>query len=100
MTEPIKPSEIKQIIPEFIIKGANECIQDHYQELVRCSKFTQDELMKYIWKYAPEGITRETIFDNHWLDIEPTYRKVGWKVEYDKPAYYESYPATFTFSLK
>ena len=100
MVEPIKPSEIKQIIPEFIIKGANECIQDHYQELARRSKFTQDELMKYVLKYAPEEITRDTIFDNHWLDIEPTYRKAGWKVIYDSPAYCENYPATFIFEIK
>ena len=100
MIEPIKPSEIKQIIPEFVIKGANECIQDHYKELVRRSKFTQNTLMKYVLKYAPEGVTRETIFDNHWLDIEPIYRKAGWKVIYDCPAYCENYPATFTFDIE
>ena len=100
MVEPIKPSEIKQTIPEFVIKGANECIQEHYRELKKESHFTQDELMKYVLKYAPEGITRRTVFDNGWLDIEPLYRRAGWEVEYDKPAYCENYPANFTFSLK
>lgn len=99
MIEPIKPSEIKKFIPEFIIKGANECIQDHYHELKRSSKFTQDELIEYVLKYAPEEVTRANIFDNNWLDIEPTYRKAGWKVIYDGPAYCENYPATFTFYI-
>jgi hypothetical protein len=48
MVEPIKPSEVKQFIPEWIIKGANECIQDHYLELRKESHFTQYELMKYV----------------------------------------------------
>jgi hypothetical protein len=33
------------------------------------------------------------------LDIEDTYREAGWKVEYDKPAYCENYPANFTFRV-
>lgn len=99
MVEPIKPSEVKQFIPEWIIKGANECIQDHYLELRKESHFTQDELMKYVLKYAPEDTTRRTVFDNNWLDIEPIYRRAGWIVEYDKPAYCENYPANFTFKI-
>lgn len=100
MTEPIKPSEVKQIIPEFVIKGANECIQKHYHALERRSHFTQDALIDCILKYKPnEEINRHTLFDNHWLDIEPIYRIAGWEVEYDKPAYCEDYPANFTFRI-
>lgn len=103
MVEPIKPSEITQIIPEWVIKGANECIQAHYQELIRESHFTQDELISYVSKYAPDygenANIRNMLFKNHWLDIEPTYRRVGWIVNYDKPAYNESYPTNFTFKL-
>lgn len=99
MIEPIKPSEIVQIIPEWVIAGANECIQEHYHELAKESHFTQDELVDFILKKAPEDVTRQTLFDNHWLDIEPIYRKVGWKVEYDKPGYCETYDANFTFTI-
>ena len=56
-------------------------------------------MIEYVLKYAPEEVTRATIFDNNWLDIEPTYRKAGWKVIYDGPAYCENYPATFTFYI-
>lgn len=96
--EPIKPSEVFQSMPDFVIRGANECISEHYHELDNSSRFTQNELIEHILKYAPENISRQTLFDKHWLDIEPTYRRAGWEVEYDKPAYYEDYEANFIFS--
>lgn len=100
MIEPIKPSEIKQIIPDWVIKGTNECIQKYYHHLDKTSHFTQDALIDCILKYKPnEEISRNTLFDNHWLDIEPIYRIAGWEVEYDKPAYCEDYPANFTFRI-
>ena len=99
LVEPIKPSEVSQYIPNWIIKGTNECINSHYKELHKESHFTQDALIEYCLKYAPKDVTRHTIFDNHWLDIEPIYRRAGWIVEYDKPAYCETYLATFTFKL-
>lgn len=103
MVEPIKPSDITQIIPEWVIKGANECIQAHYQELTRESHFTQDELISYVLKYAPDHGENtdisDMLFKNHWLDIEPIYRKVGWIVNYDQPAYNENYPPTFRFKI-
>lgn len=34
-----------------------------------------------------------------WLDIEDHYRKAGWKVTYDKPAYCENYDAYFKFEM-
>ena len=98
--KPIKPSEVTQHIPGWIIRGTNDCILDHYRELTKESHFTQDELIESCLKYAPdENITRGTIFDNGWLDIEPLYRKEGWIVEYDKPAYCENYPANLTFKI-
>ena len=100
MIEPIKPSEITQRLPEWVIKGANDCIQEHWRELKKESHFTQDELIDFILVYAPEGVTRQTLFNNGWLDIEPIYRKIGWTVVYDKPGYCESYDANFTFSIK
>ena len=101
--EPIKPSEITQEIPDWVIEGANKCIKKHYHELEKESHFTQDELMDFALAEYPgdkEEINRNIVFENNWLDIEPIYRKVGWTVIYDKPAYCESYPATFTFKIK
>lgn len=100
VVKPISPSDVKEgvNIPHWVIEGANECIQANYHQKI--SHFTQDKLIEYIMKYAPAGTTRQSLFTNHWLDIEPLYREVGWKVEYDKPAYCENYPANFTFTEK
>ena len=61
--------------------------------------FTQNTLIDYCLKYAPDEVNRQTIFKNSWLDIEPIYRRAGWLVKYDKPGYCENYLANFTFKL-
>ena len=99
MVKPIKPSDIQKIIPDWVIQGANDCINEHWNEIKKSSKFTQDSLIEHILKYAPSGVTRETLFDNNWLDIEPIYEKEGWVVSYDKPMYYETYEPNFTFTI-
>ena len=47
-----------------------------------------------------KGIKKGDIFTNNWLDIEPLYEDIGWKVTYDKPGFNETYEATFTFDKK
>lgn len=34
-----------------------------------------------------------------YLDVEDYYRKAGWRVVYDRPAYNETYEATFEFTI-
>jgi len=60
--------------------------------------FTQDEAIDAI--SVATGYSRDQIFDKHLLDFEDVYRAVGWKVEYDKPAYNETYNANFKFTRK
>lgn len=104
--KPITPNEICQEIPDWVIEGANNCIKKHWVELNQESKFTQDELIseiiKVYEKYHQETkfCLRSMLFDRHYLDIEPIYEKVGWKVYYDKPAYNETYEPNFTFKKK
>lgn len=43
-------------------------------------------------------VTTAEIYANKWLDFEPYYRAAGWQVEYDKPAYCESYEPYFIFT--
>lgn len=45
-----------------------------------------------------EVLTRDDVYKNGWMDAEESYRLVGWEVEYDRPAYYESYEPTYTFN--
>lgn len=42
-------------------------------------------------------IERHEIFQRGYLDVEESYRAAGWHVEYDKPAYCETYEPFFTF---
>jgi hypothetical protein len=41
---------------------------------------------------------RDAIFEHNWLDIEDIYRQAGWAVEYNAPAYNETFDETFKFS--
>jgi hypothetical protein len=55
----------------------------------------QPEAAKRIAKAL--GITTSEAFKRGLLDVEDAYRKAGWKVEYDKPGYNETYEASFKF---
>lgn len=99
MTKPITPIEVVSkkltIIPDHVIEAFNTLIAKHYTG--RSAKFKQDEVLAAI---VTEEITSKMVFENHWLDVEGIYLDAGWNVEYDKPGYNESYPATFTFTRK
>ena len=97
MIEPIRPEECEEReLPDFVIIGTNNCINKHYHN--GTSHFLQNDLIDEILEVAPDNVTRQMLFDKNWLDVEETYRKVGWKVVYDKPGYCETYKANFTFS--
>lgn len=99
MTKPIKPSEVvalktTAVIPGEVFAAFNEAIARHWDGKV--STFTQDEVVEAIRARIPLT-ERAWIYQNKWLDVEPSYRAEGWVVEYDKPVFDESYKATFTF---
>lgn len=106
MSKAITPKEVtaqkESSIPEYVFEAFNELIAMHYNGSSAC--FTQDAVMALILKKMGKKPTdqgaRQHIYLNHWLDVEDIYRKKGWKVEYDKPAYCETYDANFTFSKK
>lgn len=82
-------------IPDAVFKAFNQLIVANLDR--GSATFRQDDVMKVL---VSQGFKRDEVFENSWLDVESTYRKVGWKVEYDKPGYNEDYPATFTFKAK
>lgn len=43
-------------------------------------------------------ISTAEVYKRGYMDVEPIYRKAGWKVKYDKPGYNESGEAYFEFS--
>jgi len=91
---PIKPEEAFSgaNIPEEVFEAFNELIQQNMGTVC------QDEVVSLIMKKMT--ISRDLVFKNGWLHVEEAYRRVGWEVEYDKPGYNETYPATFHFRVK
>ncbi len=100
--KPIKPSEVvdlkKNLFPDFVIEAFNELIAKNFRN--KESTFKQSEVVKLILEKSTTNICQNDIYENSWLDVEDAYRSEGWSVEYDKPGYNESYPATFTFKVK
>lgn len=82
-------------IPEVVFEAVNELLAK--KGAGGSVTIGQDELLNLLAKKAPE-IKRGTYFDNGWLDFEAKYRAQGWKVEYDKPAYCETYEASWSFT--
>lgn len=95
--QPIKPEEVTGIkektIPDAVFEIFNELIVQHFGN--GYSIIRQKEVVGLL---VERGFNREEIFTKGWLDIEPIYRKAGWKVVFDKPGYNEDYEATFKFS--
>tara|TARA_R110000851_G_scaffold16580_1_gene53902 strand:- start:4 stop:300 length:297 start_codon:yes stop_codon:yes gene_type:complete len=97
MTQPIKPEEVKATtahIPDYVIKSFNELIGENWNG--SSAKFTQDEVIERV--VSKHDISSDEIFMKGYLNVEPAYRELGWKVFYDKPTYCETYKATFKFS--
>jgi len=99
MTKPLSPDDVvakkTSSIPSEVFDAFNEVIGAHWNG--RESNFTQDEVVAVILQKLGDRITRQALFDRGYLDIESSYRAEGWRVEYDKPAYCETYAANFTF---
>ena len=107
MPGPIKPDEVVKKkttqIPEYVFEVANEIIAEKWTGT--SARFTLDELVTRVVDRAVTGETtkvalRAELFEKHAFDIEESYRAAGWKVDFDKPGYNESYAATFTFSKR
>ena len=98
---PITPQEMGdkklETIPDAVIQGFNDIIIKKFNGFD--STFKQNEVIIAIQARDP-NILRDVIFDNHWLDVEDIYRKIGWVVKFDKPGYNESYDAYFVFKKK
>ena len=99
MAKPLSPKEAEdrrlKSIPEFVIEAFNEVLTKNLSN--GFSRVTQDEVMDLIVPKLPNDMTRQSIYDNKWLDVEPLFREAGWKVTFDKPGYNENYNAFWEF---
>lgn len=96
---PIKPGDLgaekQKLFPDAVLESFNELITQKWSG--GSANIRQDDVIVLMVK---KGLQQKEIYANGWLDVEDIYRAAGWSVIYDKPAYNESYSATFTFAKK
>lgn len=102
MSGPIKPSEVAaakaNAIPNEVYEAFNELIAknwDGHEAVVGQGEAASLALDKL--NTGDREVTSAQLYANHWMDVEGAYRKMGWRVEYDKPGYCEDYEPTYTF---
>jgi hypothetical protein len=96
---PLRPEDVpaarKAVLPDVVITVWNRLIAENWRGSF--SVVRQDAAVSAL---AASAGSEQAVFDRDWLEIEDIYRSEGWDVVYDKPAYNESYPATFKFTPK
>lgn len=80
--------------PDFVVDAFNQCILASI--LNGTYEVEQEEVIMRMMSLNPQ-LSREEIFDKHYLDVEDYYRSAGWEVVYHKPAYYEEWKAYWEF---
>lgn len=102
---PITPDEVvkakEKSIPGEVIKAFNDLIIEKWNgsSATIKQKYAISKICTLMNDHMPEKvITSDLIFKSGWLNIEDVFRSHGWNVEYDKPAYCETYDAFFTFT--
>ena len=97
--KPISPMEVesekRKNFPREVFEAFNELIVEN----AGSGEITVKQ-KDVVARMVKKGLNANEIFKKGWLDVEDVYRKAGWKVDYDKPAYNEDYDAYFTFSRK
>lgn len=94
MSGPISPKQAasRPAIPTFVFEAVNSFLTGG------AVTFTMNALINRM--VFPPEFERHDLFARNWLDFEPAYRAKGWRVEFDKPGYCETYEANWTFTPK
>jgi hypothetical protein len=91
-------------IPDFVYDVFNHLLTEKWNNgkpiIISQEEVVNRIICKHNWLFDDIEISRQEIFEHHWLDVEPEYRNAGWNVEFDKPGYNESYKAFYTFTPK
>lgn len=107
--KPITPVEAAAglHVPDFVVAVVNRLIAEAFDG--RAAVLKQDTVIAGILATGPSvkrhGIgtvkaDRADVFNRGWLNFEGLYEEAGWSVEYDKPAYNETYAAVFRFTRR
>ena len=79
--KPLSPKDLKNnienVIPSAVIQAVNNLLKENY--FGKTVTITQKNLISEI-KKLDSTITNAKLFDNHWLDFEPLFKKHGWKI--------------------
>lgn len=99
---PITPDEMpaakRAAIPGEVFDVWNAVIVEHWSRTPGRAHILQKDIVQALCDKLK--VDRRKVYDSGWLNIEDDFRQSGWHVEYDKPAYCESYEANFTFTKK
>ncbi len=98
-SKPTTPKEIVEkrgeSLPDAVFDSFNEILAKEFNG--NFARVWQKEVMGLM---IQKGLSHQEIFDKHYLDVENAYEAAGWKVEYEKPGYDESFDAYFVFTRK
>jgi hypothetical protein len=81
---------------ENIIEVFNQHLKKSFDATTGVAVVKQNAVIDDLIK---AGYERRQLFDDHLLDIEPTFRAAGWTVDYNKPAYDQTFDAYWEFSI-
>lgn len=102
--EAIRPEEVAAAkaatFPWYVLQAFNHIIAAKFVSKNQSVTIYQDDVIEDMILLAQSSgleLDRSIIFDKGYLNVEEVYRAAGWKVDYDKPAYNESYRAHFKF---
>ncbi len=98
MSGPIRPEEVAAVKTGTIPQEVFDVINTLITQKATSSGVTilQRDIVTALVK---KGLVTDNTDANRrgYLDFEEAYRAAGWRVEYDKPGFNESYPARFIF---
>ena len=92
-------------IPDYVFQAFNELLAENFVGNVGTIIY-QHEVLKRIINIYPHIIENDkdnivnSLFVNHWLDVEKIYEEAGWEVTFHKPAYYEDFDPYYNFIPK
>ena len=92
-------------IPDYVFQAFNELLAENFVGNVGTIIY-QHEVLKRIINIYPYIIEDDkdsivnSLFVNHWLEVEKIYEEAGWEVTFHKPAYYEDFDPYYNFIPK
>jgi hypothetical protein len=100
--KPLSPEEAQAnkitLIPNEVVAAVNILLAARFDSSIniKCSEIIELAQQLFV-KNGSDAPSYNHFYEKKWLDIEPMFRKAGWKVTFDKPGYNESYESNFTF---